>query len=89
MKDENACDIQLNQYGKPDIDYYLEKAHKMRSEAIFAGFRAVKTWLTQALGLSRHHEKGTAKPRPSGVQSGWPWVDLILRDTQNRTAHRT
>ena len=49
MQLEYDCDIQLNSFGEPDVDYYIVKAHEMRSEAIIAGFGAFKVWLSNCL----------------------------------------
>ena len=87
MKDENEFEIRLNKYGEVDIDYYVAKAHQMRDEAILSGLRAVKNGLMKLLQRSTAKAGQDAEARAASVQSGWPWVDLILRDTPNRSAH--
>lgn len=42
-------DIRLNSIGEPDVDYYIAEAHKIRNEAISAGFGAFKVWLLNCL----------------------------------------
>lgn len=84
MKYENEFDIRLNEFGEPDVDYYVARAHEMRSEAIGAGFKAFKTWLIGFLDRSWFPGQGHSEPRQRVVQSDWPWVDMILQGTQNR-----
>jgi hypothetical protein len=49
MQLEYDCDIQLNKFGEPDVDYYITKAHEMRGEAIGTAFATVKVWLLKCL----------------------------------------
>ena len=45
MQHENQNGIRLNAAGEPDLDYYIAKAHGMRSQAIATGLRAAKHWV--------------------------------------------
>ena len=49
MQQEYDFDIRLNKFGEPDVDYYVAKAHKMRSQAIGTGFGVFKAWLKKTL----------------------------------------
>ena len=85
MKDENKHEIHLNANGAPDVDYYVAKAHELRNEAMLAGLRAIKAWL-----FKKHTpapQKAGTQARRSATQSGWPWVDMILQNTTDRTRH--
>lgn len=78
MQHENENGIRLNAAGETDVDYYMNKAHSIRSQAIATGFRAAKDWIYRKVEnawSSQEDQKGT---RQRVVQSGWPWVDLIL-----------
>jgi len=84
MKQENKFDIRMNQFGEPDIDYYVAKAHQMRSEAIGSGFAALKVWLIGFLDRSWFPDQAHSEPRRRVVHSDWPWVDMILQGTPDR-----
>ncbi len=49
MQDETDCDVRLNSFGEPDVDYYIVKAHEMRNEAIRTGFGAFTAWVANCL----------------------------------------
>ncbi len=83
MQDQNEFRIHLDAAGDPDIDYYLNRAQQMRSQAIASGLRALKNRMTKAIAQAWSSPEGQKVTRQRVVQSGWPWVDLIL-DT-----HRT
>ena len=87
MKDENEFEVRRNRYGDVDMSYYVTKAHALRDEAMRDLFRSAWQWMTQALGVARQQDRG--KPRPDTAQSGWPWVDLILRGSSDRTPHHS
>ena len=89
MKDENEFEIRRNRYGDVDMNYYVAKAHKMRDEAIRDMFRAARDRVMQALRVSRRQDAVHGKPHQDTAQSGWPWVDLILRGTADRTPHHS
>ena len=86
MQDDNEFEIHLNANGNPDVDYYVEKAYQMRNQAILDGLQALKRWLhgTSKSTLSRPEGQKSAGQR--AVQSGWPWVDLILESHPTRKA---
>jgi hypothetical protein len=84
MKGENEFGIRLNEFGETDVDYYIAKGHKMRSEAIGAGFKTFKTWLMDAIDRAWFPPQGTSEPRKRIVHSDWPWVDMILQGTPDR-----
>ncbi len=78
MQHENQNGMRLNAAGEPDVDYYIAKAHGMRSQAIATGFRAAKHWVYRTLENAWSSQEGQKGTRQRVVQSGWPWVDLIL-----------
>ena len=84
MKDENEFGVRLNEHGVTDVDYYVARAHKERSEAIRRGFKAFRTWLIALLDRSRFPDQAHTEPRQRVVQSDWPWVDMILQGTPDR-----
>ena len=84
MKDQNEFEIRLNEFGETDVDYYVAKAHKMRSEAIGTGFKAFKAWLLSVLDRAWFPPQGQSEPPKRVIQSDWPWVDMILQGTPNR-----
>lgn len=86
MQHENENGIRLNAAGNPDVDYYENKAHSMRNEAIGTGLRAAKNWIYGTLKRTRSSQEGQKGARPQAVQSGWPWVDLILEKNPMRKA---
>lgn len=88
MKDENEFGIRLNAHGVTDVDYYVARAHKARSEAIGRGFKAFKTWLIAHLDRSPLPDQAHTQPHQRAVQSHWPWVDMILQGTPNRKVGR-
>ena len=86
MQYESEIDVRLNEYGAPDVEYYLARAHKERSQAIAAGFGALKTWLIETLDNAWFPDQQHSKPLQRVVQSDWPWVDMILQGPPNRKA---
>jgi len=86
MKDENEFEIRLNEHGEPDVDFYMARAHRLRSEAVATGFQGLGTWFVEMIDRSWFPNKGQTAPRRRVVtQSEWPWVDLILQSTPDRT----
>ena len=88
MQHENEHGIRVNKAGEPDVDYYEKKAYSMRDEAIAAGFRAVGNWMYRTLRNVWPSRKGQKGTRQHVVQSGWPWVDLILDSHPMRKTRR-
>ena len=86
MQDQNELRIRLDAAGEPDLDYYLGKAHEVRSQAIAAGLRNLKNRMTRAIAQAWSSPEGQKVTRQRVVQSGWPWVDLILDTHQTRRA---
>jgi len=87
MKDEKQIAMRLNAHGEPDVDYYIARAHQMRSAAIATGFVAFKTWLVAFLDRSWFPDKDHTEARQRVIQSDWPWVDLILQSAPDRKVH--
>lgn len=79
MQYESEIEIRLNEHGQPDVDYYIARAHKMRSQAIGTGFGVFKAWLVKALDRAWFPDQAHSKPRQRVIQSDWPWVDMILQ----------
>lgn len=86
MKYENEFGIRLNEHGVTDVDYYVARAHKERSEAIGRGFKAFKAWLLRVVKRTGLPSQEQSERPKQVVQSGWPWVDMILQGTPNRKA---
>ena len=86
MQHENEIRVRLNAAGEPDTDYYVNKAHSMRSQTIAAGFHAARNWMYRALQDAWSSQEGQKGTRQRVVQSGWPWVDLILETHPMRKA---
>ena len=88
MQREYDFDIRLNKFGEPDVDYYIAEAHKMRRQAIVAGFGIFRAWLKKTLGRAWFRDPvQSASPRRVG-RSDWPWVDLILQShTRKKAGH--
>lgn len=84
MQYENEPGVRLNAYGEPDVEYYLAQAHQMRGQALAAGFRELKACWLRALDRSWFMDQGRSSPPQKVVQSGWPWVDLIVQGTPTR-----
>ncbi len=82
----NESGVRLNAYGEPDVEHYLAQAQQVRSQAIAAGFRELKAWWLRALERSWSMDQGRSSPPQQLVQSGWPWVDLIMRGTPTSKA---
>lgn len=57
MQFEYDCDIQLNESGEPDVDYYIAKAHEMRGEAISTAFATFKVWLSNCVDRVRSPDR--------------------------------
>ena len=88
MQHENQNGIRLNAAGEPDLDYYIAKAHGMRSQAIATGLRAAKHWVYRTVENAWSSQEGQKGTRQRVVQSGWPWVDLILEShPMRKTGH--
>ena len=88
MQQENEYGVRLNEYGEPDVDYYVARAHTIRSQAIATAFRAFKAWLIKALDRSWFPDQGHRAPAQRVIQSDWPWVDLILQGAPDRKTHQ-
>jgi hypothetical protein len=86
MQYEYDFSVRLNEFGEPDVDYYVAQAHKMRSEAIAMGFEAFKAWLMKSLDRAWFPDAEHSEPRRRIVQSDWPWVDMILQSHPNQKA---
>ena len=78
MRHENQHGIRLNAAGEPDLDYYMANAHQMRSQAIAEGLRAARNLAYRKLQNAWSSQEGQKGVRQRVVQSGWPWVDLVL-----------
>jgi len=88
MQYENEFGIHLNANGNPDVDYYVEKAHQMRKQAIVDGLQTLARWMRGASKSTWSRQEGEKGTRQRGAQSGWPWVDLILETRHtNKTGH--
>ena len=88
MQYENEPGVRLNANGKPDLEYYLAQAHQMRGQALAAGFRELKACWLRALDRSWSMDQGRSSPPQKVIQSGWPWVDLIVQGTPPREVHQ-
>jgi hypothetical protein len=86
MQREHDFDIRLNSFGEPDVDYYIAKAHKLRSQAIGTGFSAFKVWLLNYLDRVWFPDQAHSHAPRRVVQSDWPWVDLILQSHPSQKA---
>jgi hypothetical protein len=86
MQHENEFEIHLNANGNPDVDYYVEKAHQMRNQAIVDGLQALKRWIHGASKSAWSRPEGDKGAPQQVAQSGWPWVDLILETHPRRKA---
>ena len=84
MQHENEFRIQLNNHGAIDVDYYVNRAHALRSQAIGTGLQAFKTWLLGVVDRAWFPDKEHSHAPRRVVQSDWPWVDLILQSHPNR-----
>ena len=49
MKEEFDCDVRLNAYGEPDVDYYIAKARQMRAELFIGWFSSLKSKLVKRI----------------------------------------
>jgi hypothetical protein len=78
MQHENEFGIHLDANGNPDVDYYVEKAYQARNQAIVDGLQTLKRWIHGASKRTSSRPEGEKGARQRVVQSGWPWVDLIL-----------
>lgn len=87
MKDDNELRIRLNAYNEVDVDFYIARAHEMRSQAFATAFRSFKAWLIERMDRSWFPDKANEAPRRRIIQSDWPWVDLILQSAPDRTRH--
>jgi len=86
MQQKYDFDIRLNKFGEPDVDYYVAKAHKMRSQAIGTGFAVFTAWLKKALDRAWFPDQAHSQPPRRLVHSDWPWVDLILQSHPTQKA---
>ncbi len=53
MPQEYDPSIRLNQYGQVDADYYVQKAHDARSEAMAEMLTAIKAWIKTKVTFER------------------------------------
>ena len=47
-------EIKLNQFGHPDIDFYIREAKQLRRDAISALIRDIAGWLKKTIGRGQH-----------------------------------
>lgn len=53
MPQEYDISIRLNQYGQVDADYYVQKAHDARAEALAEMATAFKAWIKAKIKFER------------------------------------
>ncbi|MGB5453520.1 MAG: hypothetical protein WBM59_00325 [Sedimenticolaceae bacterium] len=87
MQYENEINVRLNQYGEPDVEYYLANAHQIRSQAIGTWLKAFAQWVTRTLDDAWFPDQQHQKPLQRVVQSDWPWVDMIMQGTNRKAGH--
>jgi hypothetical protein len=71
----------FNDSHEPKVVHYLAVAHQMRSQVMMSGLRRLQARLRLVLDRCRTSDHGRGAPPAQLVQSGWPWVDLIMRGT--------
>ena len=57
---QDDFDVRLNEYGQPDIAFYVTKAHRLRGETIGNWMSELTTRLRQRIHLPRFGSHGQA-----------------------------
>jgi hypothetical protein len=88
MQHDPTLDIRLDRHGEPDVAYYHAKAQQLRGQAIAAGLRRLRGWALQAFNRPALVDTAYSDRPQRLVQSGWPWVDLIVQGSMPRGSGR-
>lgn len=87
MQQDPKIDIRLDRHGEPDVEYYLAKAQQLRGQTVANGLRRLGGLLLEAFNRPEWVDPARSARPQRVVQSGWPWVDLIVQGAPRRPGH--